>query len=396
MVICAQLILKENKTMFDDDDDNQPSPTERMKAFKQKYTLLTQKKSGRRGPGGNRKPPKRYIPIDVEAMDVRAPQDKATGLDTLWQCTDDQAVKKWFTKGQSLFSRKVCKALRHRLIPDAQKATVQRLMSLPGATSNLALVNQAVAQEAFHQLHRWLVTLAEAHPDWKCVFATAISGDGETSHTQTEIELYESQRRFASTCRTISPHFFAITELAIFNSQGHPGGGQRMSRHEHALIFGPSVRLHAGLIAAKQADRYPPNFTKAPVLDVRHVPTDPVNLCRMAAYLFKAPSKMMNWNPAKDDKPGHMNQSEKGDRYTRYLRLAYLRSMLTFEQLTFAGGEGNRIRSDMIKYLRSVTENAAAGGTRILHPDEIGSFWNEISKDLGLTTWNVPIIKTTK
>lgn len=352
--------------------------------------------TGRPGPGRyKRNRPKVVAPVHVEDMEVSASQESATDLSTLWECKTPKDVGKWFNRGQRRFRKKVVRSLARRKLSDDQAETVADLIIKAGATSHLMLANEAVARGAYKELARRIVRLLASHSDWECVFVTAISGDGETSHTQTEIELFESQRRFASTCRAISPHFFGITELAIFNSQGHPGGGQRTSRHEHALVFGPGVRAQAALIAAKHADRYPPNFTGAPVLKVKSASTDSVNLWRMAAYLFKAPAKMMNWNPPKDDKPGHMNQSEKGDRYTRYLRLAYVRCLLTFEDVTFGGGEGNRIRGDMIRYLRSVSENEAKGGNRILHPDAVASFWVELAKALE-HPWNLPIIKRSK
>jgi hypothetical protein len=88
-----------------------------------------------------------------------------------------------------------------------------------------------------------------------------------------------------------------------------------------------------------------------------------------------------------------MNHSEKGDRNTRYLRLMQLRSMFSIEDITFAGGDGQRIRSDMTKLLRVLAATDAAGGKQVLHPDAISSFWVDFVQEIGAKAWNLPIIK---
>lgn len=87
-----------------------------------------------------------------------------------------------------------------------------------------------------------------------------------------------------------------------------------------------------------------------------------------------------------------MHQSEKGDRYIRYLRMAQILSMVTFEDMTYAGGEGRSIRSAIVKLLRASCEADAPADRRLFHPDAMASFWQEVAKQLGKTNWTLPVI----
>ena len=76
--------------------------------------------------------------------------------------------------------------------------------------------------------------------------------------------------------------------------------------------------------------------------------------------------------------------------------MALIRSMLTFEDVTFAGGEGHRIRSQIIKMVRPKCLAEAPPLRRPLHPDAIGSFCVELAKALGKEQWTLPVIKRQK
>ncbi len=209
-------------------------------------------------------------------------------------------------------------------------------------------------------------------------------------------KLPASPGHFSAAINTMSPNFFGVTELALFNSHSHPDGGQLVQRHEHALIFGAGVLAKARAVAARHMSHFEPNATGAAQIDVRKVEPAEINLARMSAYLFKAPHRAMTWCPSKDGKPGHMHQSEKGDRQLRYLRMALLRSMISLEDVTFGGGEGQRIRSQIIKLVRATCAADASLKTRLLHPDEIGSFCVELAKQLGKVDWTLPVIARQK
>lgn len=301
----------------------------------------------------------------------------------------DALVSKWFKK----FNRKTRRALRKRVSAD-NRAIVEALLLQAGATSIPLLTSERICVESSHLLRDALVGIADTNPDYEFGMVTFISGDGGTSHFRTEIDLYSSRKRVDATLRAMAPHYFCIIELALFNSQGHPSGGQMLQRHEHAVIWGPPGTLaRAQAVEVKHAPKYAPNFSGAPVIDIRRVASDPVNLARVAAYFFKPPYKCMNWNPGKNGKPGFMNGSEKGDRSVRYLRLAQIRTMLPFEDTFFGSGDGQRIKSEMIKFIRPLAVRDASNGRAVLHSDAIASFWVGLVPQIKADRWNLPIVK---
>ena len=194
----------------------------------------------------------------------------------------------------------------------------------------------------------------------------------------------------------MAPNHFGVTELALFNSHPHPNGGQVVQVHGHAFIWGVNILSKAQKVAVTHKGKFAPNITDAPPIDVRRVRTDAVNIARVCAYLFKPPHRAMTWCPPRDGKKGHMHQSEKGDRLLRYLRMAEIRSLLTFEDICFAAREGQAIKSDLAKLLRATCDADTGGVRRPMHPDAIASFWAGVAKALGKTGWQVPVIARRK
>lgn len=343
---------------------------------------------------------KRIKPLIVEPVHSfdaeNAPEPKDRFNKGLWECSSiekvDQEHDQWCVK----FTTKALRGVKRRKISLKSEIFLNALLTQIGATSHPLLINQAICHAASTMLRERLSLLVQANPDMEVGLITFIDGSGATSHSKTDIELFNSKKKVQTTLRAMSPNFFGVSELALFNSSGHPDGGQIVQRHEHALIFGENVVQNAQVIAAKHAQRFMPNHTGARTIDVKRGSADPVNLARLAAYLFKPPYQCKNWCPGNGEKKGHMNQSEKGDRYIRYLRLAQLRSMLSIEQVTFGGGEGQTIRSDMIKFLRALAVRDASGNKRVLHPDAVASFWVDLAKELKADSWNLPIIRTCK
>jgi hypothetical protein len=363
-----------------------------------KFTKPKRKIGGTRRTRSTQKPVHKKPPIPLaDLLDgTRTPEPRDKFGKGLWACKNVEEVKDTLTKWQRGFEGKVEKAVKNRKLSPERRAMLEALLKQPGATSTPILANDLICMEGFKLLHARLVSITSADPTLEVALVTVISGDGETSHFCTEIELFKSQKRVQETLRAISPNFFGITELALFNSHTHPKGGRMIQRHEHALVIGRDVVRQAQTVACKREKKFASNFTNAPVINVKKVATDSVNLARIAAYLFKPPYKCQTWNPPKANKPGHMSGSEKGDRYIRYLRLAQIRSMITIDQFTFGGGEGQRIRSDMIKFLRALATKEAVTSGRVLHPDAVASFWVELTKELKEDRWNLPIIKTQK
>jgi hypothetical protein len=319
------------------------------------------------------------------------PEFNVKAFKSLWQYRTLDEVSDGHSKRNERNNEKCLKAIARRKLCDDTSVTITALLQ-GTATDVPLLTSHQVLALSYQTVHRAIFALTKDDPDMEFALVTFISGDGGTSSNAPFVDLHKSRDNVLKTLRPMSKNFIGMSELAMFNSHGHPDGGRHIQRHEHALIWGHGIVAKAHKVAAQRMNDFPPNITGAPQIDVREVVGTEINLARICAYLFKSPHKCMNWNPPKDGKKGHMNQSEKGDRMIRYLAMARIRSMMTIGDVMFAGGQGIKIRSDLIKLLRETCHSNAPIPNRLLHPDAIGAFWVEVAKELKQTNWKLPII----
>ncbi len=343
----------------------------------------TKKKKGKAAKGKAAKPEKR--------------QSGSTYLDCLNLCDTVEKVEGWLFEGNSTLQRLALKSTQRKELPSKLRGQLGHLIMSKGATSDPILLDHSIQHIAFQQLHENFVSVSQLNGnEVEFALITIIDGRYATSSYNTILDLQqmkESGRRLLS---KMSPNFFAVIELAIFNSPKHPKGGRLISPHIHAMIWGEDVISKARSVAATLQRSITPNATGATPIVLRSVDPDPVNLARMAAYLVKSPDKCKTFYPGKDGKSGNTHHSRKSDRLINYLRLAELRSMLTYRDVTFASGQGLAIRSGTTKTLTHRALEQARMADRRFHPAEIPSFWTELKLAMGTTRFNLPVIKRTK
>ena len=325
-----------------------------------------------------------------------AAKKSLTYLDSLPLCKTVEEVEAWLLNGNATFQELALKSASRKKLPSDQLGDLVTLVTSQGATSEPILLDPGIQLSAFHQLHESFVAVSHVSDQIEFALITIIEGQFETSHQDTLLDLYgikESGRRKLS---KMSANYFAVVEPALFNSPKHPSGGRLVSPHVHAIIWGVDVVAKARAEAKKLNKTITPNATGADPVDVKRVDPDPVNLARMAAYLVKSQDKCKTFYPGKDGKAGNIHHSRKPDRPIRYQRLAEIRSMLTFRDVTFASGEGNAVRSGIAKSLSILAQEQARKAGACFHPAEIPSFWCKLKIAMGTTLFNHPIIKRTK
>lgn len=327
-------------------------------------------------------------PEPIASLDAHPTDNR---IESLWRCQTKPQVDERQTSTYDKHAEKSRRAIQKARLPDDKRNILEKASDGEIITSLPLTCHKSIMLAAGSMLGEALGEIAAENPDIEVVFITAIAGDGGTSHVRPVIELNQSQLRFKRTLSAISPNFFGVTELALFNSHSHSDGGQLLQRHEHGLVWGPDCLSRAQQVVENHMSRYPVNRTDAPQLLVRNVKLTDINLYRVAAYLFEAPCRCSTWCPPNEKRKGHMHHSEKGDRFMRYLRFTMIRMMLSLEDISFAGGHGKAIRSNMIKRARAIAETHSSS-KRLLHPDEIASVIVEISAALKKESWALPII----
>lgn len=383
----------------DDDNDNWTSAIERMKQSTVRITAAKPKPKGvKEKPRGLRS---RRVTAKAKTVKITkaapvlgpksTPEPNDKGFRSLWRCNSEEEIKAEHTKWGERFNEKCMKAIAKRRLTDDTRFTLAALVD-GSATDVPIMTNNKMLALAWETCHRAIWALTKDDSDIEYALVTFIPGDRGTSLNRSFVRVLRSDSLEVKVVRSMSKDFIGVAEQAMSNSLGHPDGGRHVQDHLHVLIWGPPGTIaKAQAVALKRMAEFPANVTGAPQIDVRKVPNTEVNLARICAYMFKSPHKAMNWNPPKDSKPGHMNQSEKGDRMIRYLRMALIRSMMTIEDVMIAGGAGVTIRKGIIDLLRRTCRSDVPVQNRLLHPDEIGRFCARVSAELR-KPWEVPVI----
>jgi hypothetical protein len=318
------------------------------------------------------------------------------GYVALPTCNTVEKIHAWWKDTFDTFETKCLRATGRKKALDLYRTALNAIIAGEVFTSTPMLTMRVVCELGRKHLHDGMLRAVEGDSAIRIYLITIIAGQGLTSHANTDIDLSEGLAREQAFLRDVSRNYFAVHELALFNSHGHPDGGQMLQRHTHAIVMLAEGDPDPQVAIDKHLKNFEPNFTGIPVIDVRPVETDAMNLARVAAYMFKAPSRCKSWREGKEGKRGFINNSEAGDRSLRYLRMAQIRSMLSLEDATFAGGLGAEIRSGLIKTARAQCAAEAPPASRLLHPDAIGSFWTDVMRALNRKTWNLPVIRTRK
>lgn len=308
-------------------------------------------------------------------------------------CADVAQVEGWLKQTNATFIEKMGKAFvrLRKLAPVETMDAIHRVLE-GKATDVPSPISYQVCADAAGHLHRAFAAAVDADPAIEIVMVSRVSGDGETSSDRPVLDLSIESASARRLARAISPNYIGIIEVDMFSSRKHEHGGRMLCSHSHTFFWGHDVVAKAEAEANRLNESLPASFTGAPVFKASAVATDDVNLARMGAYGFKAPAKAKNWCPPTEHRSGHMNHSEKGDRSILYLRMAMIRSMLSLEDVVFAGGEGKAIRRGLIDLARQSCKSYVPHPDRMLAPDTIGALWVEVSKALDRPKWHLPVI----
>ena len=324
------------------------------------------------------------------ATGTNAAQDIEYG-DTLNKCLTVDEIRDWFIRQQVAFNEKVDRGFARRKLLDETRAKAETILLGVGAIPAYTLNNDRLALEAFEKLRNHLTAYISADPANEVALVTFITGEGGTSMDRPVIEVRQSRKFVNDTMRKMAPHWFGLIDLAFFFTIQHPDGGLHLQRHEHVVGWGVNFIEEATRVAANRSNRFAPNVTKLPIIQVKRAwDSSEVNIARLAAYLLKAPAKGKNWFEYPDGSY-LMNHTEAKDRYIQFLRLAQIRSLLGFEDVVLGGGDEIKIKGSMVDDMRGLAQ-ADVRGRESIHPDLIATFWEDFNQELGQAHWSLPAI----
>ena len=308
-------------------------------------------------------------------------------------CETVQDVREWLCRGYDKFHEKVVTGSQQFRLSDETREKSLALLLDPAATSVFTLNDRDLMLQAFDIMLPQFISFVQSDPHNEVISVAFICGSGGCSLDRPDIPLAKSQAQARAILSKMGRNWFAMTELAFFNSKRHITGGRHLQQHTHALVWAPGAHAKAAEIARKYESSFEPNISDADRTRVVEAwdNTD-ANLARILAYLLKAPSVAKNWVPPRNGKPGFMNNSEKGDRPINYYRLAILQSMMIFKDASFGSNEGFQMRSSTIKTTDSIAMTVG-GRSPVFHEDEVPAFWTDVLREGNWEKGRLPIIR---
>lgn len=234
------------------------------------------------------------------------------------------------------------------------------------------------------------------NPNYDFVWVTIISGEWETSDEITKIDLNSVSGATRRTLSAIAPDYLSTIETCAFSNARADQGGKLLSPHMHSILWGKDAFAKASEIEAGHADRYVVPFTGASTIVVKKIGLKKADFARLASYCFKAPHKCKNYYQSRDGETRNLHEGTKTDRYIRYLRLAQIYSMQTIDNVIFAGGDGAKVRSAMLKGVKGRIALEKVCGNELIHRDAIPNYWAELLPRLNQSRFQLPFIRTRK
>lgn len=362
-------------TILDDDDP----PVAKQPAKKKAHT------------GEKRKPKKFRIGFKPKETEDVCPRTDIDFGDNLWKCIDAEDAGGWLARQQALFNEKAIRGYHRKRLDNVIRVQADALLFEPGSIDGASIVDDGLTMAAFERLHRQMTDYLVRNPDDDLLFVTIITGDVGTSLDRPEIRLKQIKQQANSILRKLGPNHFGMLDISCFSNIRHENGGRHIQPHVHALVFGPGIAGKTWRVTGKASRILTQNVTEIDPLRVINV-TDkgPPNLARLSAYLVKPPAKCKNWY-RRDDGKAIMNHSDASQRFIRYTRMAQVRSLLSFEDVALAGGDGVAIRGSLVTDLRGLAKAAGRAG-KPMHPDELPRFWSDFNRAIGKDRFAVPVI----
>jgi hypothetical protein len=322
-------------------------------------------------------------------------KSKATTMSKFSQVNRPRGIRETLEHEAHTFRLKRDAALkRHLLTPDDIEAVSSLDGLTPGFTAFLASNNPARLHFT-EGLARQVFWVSEALPELQFLHVTIINETFETSDEQTTLQIKAITDEARDILGAMSSDWIAAVELSVFANRRHALGGKIISPHVHATLWGHDIHQRGRQVAERYNARLTAGVKGCEAVKVQLACARPADLERIVAYPYRAPvrTKTVYYNP----ETGHTNlhESEKGDRYVRYLRMYQLLSLIQQDHMSFAAGDGVAIRRRALAAVHQNLELATQrNSSRADQMGWIAEFWQEFMPRMGFARFKMPKVIT--
>ncbi len=218
------------------------------------------------------------------------------------------------------------------------------------------------------------------HESIKFYLVTIIDDDWTTGDLRPKINLPNMQKKARSSLKHIFDGYVGMTEFQAFTNVRHDDGGRQISGHHHILGWSKET-LGKDLIQRLKRkfwvkDLYQGDYRSLESVKIQKIQPKLEDIARVASYMLKAPNKCKTLYRNKNGTHINLHESETGDRYVLYMRMAEILSYFKIDRLMFAGGEGSSVRRSIVRDLKQKISEKQGSNIQ----EDYSTFWRVFRK----------------
>jgi hypothetical protein len=279
---------------------------------------------------------------------------------------------------------------RKRLLPE-DYAMIAKLDGLSPGLKSFTASNRGGRGRLAHEVTMSMRKAWENDALLSGVHITIMLEEWTTSGESTVLDL----AKIVTNSNDILAHFgndwSAAVEWQAYANVAHPLGGKLVTPHGHIIMIGRNIIDHAKETAKNLNAHY-----RAPLPAIEPIAVRPIgNEWQDWANVVRYPLKGIDKNKTRYIHPEtgqvDIHESEKGDRFIRYLRLYQLMSLVRQKDMLFASGAGAELQRTALKRtVRALSSEGLVGGDITIR--QVRSFWAELMLRLGWDRFQLPTI----
>lgn len=181
-------------------------------------------------------------------------------------------------------------------------------------------------------------------------------------------------------------------EIQAFSNRKHPDGGKVVSPHIHAVVWGHDILTPAEKVAARYNKIWFAGQDGCDAIRVQIIAPTWIDMARVLRYPHKGADRMKNDYLNARTGARNINESEKPDRFVRFLRQYQILSMVEKETLLFASGAGVPIKNAALRRVHEILERHTKRRKRAEQMEWVTAFWRQFMPRVGMGRFDMPRI----
>lgn len=299
-----------------------------------------------------------------------------------------------FSKRAEKFWRKVEKALTaDRLKIPIPMETIDCLRGKRDFHSILLASNLPARKKAAAHLEREILGVRRRKEAPDLIHITIMHEPWVTSDEKTIIDLHSAKEVSKRIAKKLCPNFIGMCEVQVSANEKHKDGGKKAVLHTHITGWGHGIAKDAVQASKALRSKLQPIEKGQDAIRVQIVGSSDTDAAAVATYPLKAPDRCKTLYKNKAKKKQNLHESQKGDRYIRYLRMFEILSLMRIDQMMFGHGEGKAIRTSVLAKTQAWLDEVTKDSSPPIREDQVLHFWAEFMPQIGGSRFKLPYIK---